>query len=163
MTIEAFLARQRRQALGLSPVAVVAFDDREFHVETAQTHQPHHIIDTDRSPARFPAGDGGLHETCPLGQLGLRQTRPQPGLANQLPAIGSHPPTITLSLYRGWVVPGRVPTDAALAIHLLLPITLSENVVLAAAWQENLGPGEVVRLRGGRVRGSGCSRRRRWG
>lgn len=110
MTIEAFLARQRRQALGLGPVAVavVALDDRELHVQTAQTHQSHHIIDTDRSPARFPAGDGGLHETRPLGQLGLGQTRPQPSLANQLPAIGTHTPTITLSLYRGLVVPGGV-------------------------------------------------------
>jgi hypothetical protein len=100
VSIESLLTGERREPGGLADVAVVAVDDVELHVEAAEPDKTNDIVEADRGAPGFPSCNGGLHCACPVGELGLGQTRTPSSLADKITAVRTHAAIITDLLYR---------------------------------------------------------------
>ena len=107
MSVESLLPRQRGQPGGLGDVAVIAFNDVELHVESAQANEANDIIEADRGAAGFQPRDGGLGCAGAVGKLGLSEAGSPSCFSNQVSAVRAHEQSITVLLCQAGVVRGR--------------------------------------------------------
>ena len=98
MSVESLLPRERGEPGGLGDVAVIAFNDVELHVESAQANEANDVVEADRGAAGFPPRDGGLGRAGAIGKLGLREAGPPSCLSNQVSAVHAHDQSITVLL-----------------------------------------------------------------
>ncbi len=90
MSVESLLTGERGEPGGLGDVAVIAVDDVELHVESAEADEADYVVEADRGATGFPPRDGGLGRAGPVGKLGLREAGPPSCLSNQVSAVRAH-------------------------------------------------------------------------
>ncbi len=58
--VKALLASEVSQACGLDDIAIVAGDDVQLKVESAESDESHHVVEADRCATGFPSRDPRL-------------------------------------------------------------------------------------------------------
>ncbi len=98
MPLESLLPGERGDPRGLGDVAVVAVDDVELNVESAEADKANDVVEADRGAAGLPPRDGGLGRASAVGEFSLREAGAPPSLSNQISAIRTHMEIITVLL-----------------------------------------------------------------
>jgi hypothetical protein len=101
--VNALLASEVSQACGLDDIAVVAGDDVQLKVESAESDESHHVVEADRCAAGFPSRDPRLGGACTGCEFLLGQTGAAACFADEVSTVGTHEPSITVLLYN-WVL-----------------------------------------------------------
>lgn len=97
--VKALLASEVSQACGLEDIAVVAGDDVELKVESAESDESHHVIEADRCAAGFPSRDPRLGGACDGCEFLLGQAGAAACFADEVSTVGTHEHSITVLLY----------------------------------------------------------------
>jgi hypothetical protein len=88
--VKALLASEASEACGLGDIAVVAGDDVQLKVESAESDESHHVVEADGCAAGFPTRDPRLGGACTRCEFVLGQTGAAACFTDEVSSVGAH-------------------------------------------------------------------------